>query len=371
MMIFFKIRFLAPALLIVAALIAVSPLGRAADLPAPAQNQATLDPRWAQIEPLLSAVARRGAAALRAHHPQEAVKALKPVAGPADPSAELMLAHALWATATPGQEDQALREGFAWAARSAAQGFAVAQAELAWDFEIGGRVPRDYQLAARLYRQAADQGYASGKRGLVRMTSSLGKWADAPPAPAEKAGEEALLRLDFSAALANFTQAANAQSPSAMFALAMLKDGGFGGPRDLAATEDWLTRAARLGYPPAAFALAERGSGKLTPEQLDWLKKAAEAGFTGAIFSRGLYTNAGVNGFAKDEAGGWELIKKAAALDDTFAKVAAARVYFEGVRGAVAQDRPMAYRLAREAYQDGNNLAGEELSQFQRAEGAH
>jgi TPR repeat protein len=56
-----------------------------------------------------------------------------------------------------------------WYRKSAAQGFAPAQNQLATIYENSIGVPRDYKRAATYYRLAANQGYALAQYNLAAM----------------------------------------------------------------------------------------------------------------------------------------------------------------------------------------------------------
>ena len=60
----------------------------------------------------------------------------------------------------------------AWYAKSAAQGFAVAQYNLGTCYENGKSVAQDAALAAKWYAKAAAQGHESAAAVLSRLAAS-------------------------------------------------------------------------------------------------------------------------------------------------------------------------------------------------------
>lgn len=90
---------------------------------------------------------------------ERARQALKPDADRGDPVAQNNLG-TLYEIDGPTQD---LKQAAAWYAKAAAQGYAVAQHNLAVMYEQGRGVAADLPAAAALFRRAADQGYAPGQ----------------------------------------------------------------------------------------------------------------------------------------------------------------------------------------------------------------
>jgi TPR repeat protein len=338
------------------------------------------DPKVALITPLLSDAVKKAGALIDHGQVKEGYEALQRAAAAKDASAEYVLGYSLMrglrqaaanagspnalAAAAPTAEDRAQATEYVFAA--AIDGFSAAQAEIGFGFEYGTAYPRNYQLALHLYDLAAKQNFPCGMRGVARMKSSLGKWAAGTESPAERDGDDALMRRDYPAALAAYMKAADADSAYGMFEVGFMHARGIAVPRDPNESLHWYERAAQQAYPPAEFEISLRHGMQFTPEDVVWLKKAADHGDTVAIVQMAIAIGTGQYGVAKDEDESLAMIEKAASLEDTVAKQMLAQAYFFGEPGRLEQDRGKAIRLATEAYEDGNPHAGELLGQLLR-----
>lgn len=328
-------------------------------------------------ESAFSVAVRQALAETEKGHFKEAQDILRKAATPKDPSAEYALATFLMRGMDHAQpnpqggyllkpDEADFTEGMTLMTHAAAHGFAIAQTALGWGYELGARLPRDFQIALGYYESAAAQGNASGRRGINRLRDGLGAWAKHKPSELEAQAEDASRALDYKSAFDLFKKAADFGSAPALYEVGVFYDQGRTVKADSAEALRWYAKAAQKSYPPAEWAMS--GYGHLTtPDQASWLRKAADHRLTIAMLQLGGAMVNGAPGVAKDEPAGLKLIRQAADRDDTFAKLAIAQIYFVGRPGFLAKDQSKAVRLATEAMQDGNPAAAELLRKMNEA----
>jgi TPR repeat protein len=188
--------------------------------------------------------------------------------------------------------------------RSAAdQGYAAAQTNLAFVYEIGQGVPKDEVQAAVWYRKAADQGYAGAQKALgtlyqsgrgvpkddVQAVAWYRKAADQGYANAQDALGSAYqngrgVPKDDVQAVAWYRAAAEQAYPAAQTNLGFMYDKGLGVPKDEVQAAAWYRAAAEQGYALAQTNLGfcyESGQGVKRDyvQAVAWYRKAAEQGF--------------------------------------------------------------------------------------------
>ena len=331
---------------------------------------------FAEEPPLFSPAVREADAEIKKGHFKEGMDGLRAAANTGDASAEYGLAHYLtkgMGHAEPlgagkgyvvkglvSDEDNA--EAAALMTRAAEQGYPLAQAELGWQFEMGNSLPRHPRLARDFYAALDARGAVSGHRGAVRANAALGKWARIAPGPDEAQADQKVLAQDYGAAAPLYLKAAQAGSAPAAYEYAVLCERG----KNADDARKWFLAAAEQGYSPAQL---ELGRGKLLAdgERLVWLTKAADSGSPQAQYWLGQSKLQGRDGTPKDETGGWALVRKAAAQEDSFAKLTLAGAYLRGGVEGFDKDLDKAATLAVEAAQDGNPVAAEFLAAISAA----
>jgi len=324
---------------------------------------------------LFSPAVRDADAQIKQGHLKEGMALLRTAADAGDASAQFGLAHYLTkgmghAEQVEGGKGYVVRgiteedksEAAGLLSRAAGQGYPLAQAELGWQYEMGNPLPRHPRLARDYYAALDAKGAVSGHRGAVRANAALGKWATIAPGADEAQADGKIQAQDYGAAATLYLKAAQAGSPSAAYEYAVLCERGKNGDD----AKKWYLASAEQGYAPAQL---ELGRGKFLPERdrLSWLAKASDAGSPPAQYWLGQSKLQGRDGTPRDEAGGWELLKKAAAQEDTFAKLTLAGAYLKGSVEGFPKDLDKAATLAVEAAQDGNPVAPEFLAAISAA----
>ena len=327
----------------------------------------------APADDLFSPAVKQADSEIQQGHLKEGMAILRAAAATGEPSAEYALAHYLDkgmghaepAGAKGGYIVQGIgNEDHAEAARlmsvAAGQGYPLAQLELGWQYEIGNSLPRHPRLARDYFAAVEGKGAPSGRRGAARANAGLGSWAGFAPGAEEAQADQKLVIQDYAAAAPLYRRAAEGGSPSAAYEYGVLCARGQGVAKSDDEARRWLLASAQKGYPPAQF---ELGQSKLLPdaERLSWLTKASDAGSPLADYWLGQSKLQGRDGTAKDEAGGWVLLRKAADHHETFAKLVLANAYLKGDVPGIPQDRDKAMSLTIEAAEDGNPIAAEFL----------
>ncbi|GEM_PF-2922087 len=326
---------------------------------------------------LFSPAVRDADAQIKQGHLKEGMALLRTAADSGDASAQFGLAHYLTkgmghAEQVEGGKGYVVRgiteddktEAAGLLSRAAGQGYPLAQAELGWQYEMGNPLPRHPRLARDYYAALDAKGAVSGHRGTVRANAALGKWAQIAPGADEAQADGKIQAQDYGAAAALYLKAAQGGSASAAYEYAVLCERG----KNADEAKKWYLAAAEQGYAPAQL---ELGRGKFLPERdrLAWLTKASDAGSPQAEYWLGQSKLQGRDGTPRDEAGGWGLLKKAAAQEETFAKLTLAGAYLRGGVEGFPKDLDKAATLAVEAAQDGNPIAGEFLAAISAARG--
>jgi len=321
--------------------------------------------------PLFSPAVRSADAQIKQGHLKEGMAMLRAAADGGDASAQYGLAHYLTkgmghAEQVDGGKGYVVREitdadkaeAAGLMSKAAGQGYPLAQAELGWQYEMGNPLPRHPRLARDYYAALDAKGAVSGHRGTMRANAALGKWAQIAPGADEAQADRKIQAQDYVVAVVLYLKAALAGSASAAYEYAILCDRGLGVAKNAEEAKKWFLAAAGQGYAPAQL---ELGRGKLLPdaEKLAWLTKASDAGSPQAQYWLGQSKLQGRDGTPRDEAGGWELLKKAAAQEETFAKLTLAEAYLKGSVEGFPKDLDKAATLAVEAAQDGNPVAAE------------
>jgi TPR repeat protein len=143
-------------------------------------------------------------------------------------------------------------QAMSWYRKSAEQGFAPAQANLAVMLETGGRIERNYKEAAAWYRKAAAQGNVAAQFNLG-LIYYVGRGDD--------------IAQDYKEALTWFRKAAEQGDAAAQIAYGRMFEYGQGTGIDYVQAYKWYLLADATGNEsaPAAKASAEA---KMTPEQI-------------------------------------------------------------------------------------------------------
>ena len=317
--------------------------------------------------PLFSPAVRAADAEIKQGHLKEGMAMLRAASESGDASAQYGLAHYLTkglghAEQVEGGKGYVVREvtdadkaeAAGLMSKAAGQGYPLAQAELGWQYEMGNPLPRHPRLARDYYAALDAKGAVSGHRGAVRANAALGGWAQIAPGAEEAQADKKIQAQDYVMAAALYLKAALAGSASAAYEYAVLCERS----KNPDEARKWYLASAEQGYAPAQL---ELGRGKMLPERdrLAWLTKASDAGSPPAQYWLGQSKLQGRDGTPRDEAGGWELLKKAAAQEDTFAKLTLAQAYLKGSVEGFPKDLDKAATLAVEAAQDGNPVAAE------------
>ena len=166
--------------------------------------------------------------------------------------------------------DFSAREALGWFQKSAMNGYAPAQVNLAVMYANGWGSPQNYGVALRWLRAASEQHYprAEYNLGILYMQGTG-------------------VRQDYHEAFRWFQRAADAGDTSAQTNLGYLYDRGLGVTADAAAAVSWYTKAAKAGDPLGQYNLADmylRGEGvaQNDAQAFSWFQKAAAKGQTGA-----------------------------------------------------------------------------------------
>jgi TPR repeat protein len=132
-------------------------------------------------------------------------------------------------------------EALHWNRIAAAQGNALAQANLGRMYQSGQGVPPDLAEALRWFRLSAAQGNAPAQAeiGLAYVQGDV-------------------VTQDYVMAMQWFRLAAAQGSPIAQFRIGLLYANGHGVDRDPAGAREWISKAAAQGWPPARRWLARR-----------------------------------------------------------------------------------------------------------------
>ena len=182
----------------------------------------------------------------------------------------------------------------------AENGDVEAQLHLAYLYETGIGVPKDFGTALILFGRAAVAGDSEGQMGLGRMYA-LGRG----------------VAQDYTAAAKWFRLAAEQGEPIAMRELGACYVDGLGVPVDYDKAHEWWQKAAALGNPTAMADLGtqyERGQGVVADVEvaIAWYERGIAAGSTQAPLNLGRWYVRGDRGIAVDVARGIALIRSAA-----------------------------------------------------------
>ncbi|HSY92799.1 MAG TPA: tetratricopeptide repeat protein [Candidatus Binatus sp.] len=202
---------------------------------------------------------------------------------------------------------------------SAAKGDAVAERKLAEAYDKGVGVDQNDQLAANLYRKAADQGDAEAQNKLGVMYS-LGRGV-------EKSNEDAVRWYHASAK--------KGYAP-AMFNLGAAYYNGDGVPSDLDMAYAWFLLSQEAGNSAA------KGAVTRTAQEMKPIIKADALEHVGAMYLKG-------DEVPQDSSAGLRWYNEAARQSDS-AKMALANMLIAGK--SVPQDFPSAMNLCRQAADD-------------------
>ncbi len=190
-----------------------------------------------------------------------------------------------------------------WYKKAAEQGYAYAQNDLGFLYEMARGVERDYQIAASWYRKAAEQGNASAQSNLGLMYYQ---------------GHG--VQQDDKSAVTWFRKAAEQGDVDAQVYLARMYKDGKGVKQDYKTAIVWYRRAAEQGDYTAQEQL-----GFLYYKQQDyktaisWWRKAAKKGSSLALYNLGfMYSNG--YGVKEDSSKAIEFLKKAAHFGSPDAK---------------------------------------------------
>lgn len=332
-------------------------------------------PSRAEDPPLFSAATQAADTQIQQGHLKEGIAMLRDAAGKGDASAEYGLAHYLTkglghpevldggmkGFVTPEASEADKAEAARLMEKAAEQFYPLAQAELGWQYEMGTPLPRHPRLSRDYYGALDAKGAVSGHRGVTRANASLGKWAALDPSAEEKQGDAKLLSQDYAGAATLYLHAAQAGSASAAYEYGILCFRGMGVAKSEGDARKWFLVSAGQGYLPAEVELG-RDKTVAAPERISWLTKASDAGSPQGEYSLGQLKLQGRDGMARDEAGGWALLRRAADQQETFAKLTLATAYLRGDIDGFPKDLDKAATLALEAAQDGNPVAAELMS---------
>ena len=239
----------------------------------------------------------------------------------------------------------------------AEKGVVVAQIELGFMYRYGSGVPKDFELAAKWWRKAADQGNAYAQSQLRGMSFDGEAPAPAPkPVHASRVGKSSSpvgpidhtpvgsiyangqpAPLNDAQAAAWYRNEAGRGDVTAQLKLAEVYASGKGLPRDDAEALLWFRKAAEQGNSEAQFQVAERlrtgqGAPKDEAQALGWLHKAAEQGSPNAEASLGRMYLMG-QGAPQDDAIAISWFRKAADAGNAAAQFNLALMLKDG-RGA-------------------------------------
>ena len=171
--------------------------------------------------------------------------------------------------------------------------------------------------ARALFRQAAENGLLLGMLNLALSLQS-GRGGPADPATAAEW----------------LTKAAQGGLAPAMVRLADAYRNGIGVPVDKANAQSWYERAAKTGDPAGMAGVADLMLASADPAVqatgTDWLQRASDRGNPHAQQELALAKILGTAGMTKDEKGGVELARSAAAHGNGLAAVILGESYHEG-----------------------------------------
>ncbi|MEN0073068.1 MAG: tetratricopeptide repeat protein [Paracraurococcus sp.] len=235
---------------------------------------------------------------------------------------------------------------------AADQGFAAAQINLGVLYEKGrGGLPRDDRRAAELYRLAADQGLAAAQ-------ANLGLFYEA--------GRGGLPQDDRRAA-GLYRLAADQGNAPAQVNLGIFHEKGRGGlPQDDRRAAELYRLAADQGNAPAQCNLGlfyETGRGGLPQDErraAELYRLAADQGNATAQVNLGLFYEDGRGGLPQDERRAVQLYKLAADQGDDFGQACLGSAYQDG-QGGLPKDEQRAVQLYQVAARAGNEFARSRL----------
>ena len=195
----------------------------------------------------------------------DADKAMEDLAKDGDPEAQAWLGAALMGSS--GKE----REGVEWLRKSADAGCPDGQYALGLACEQGKGLPQDKTEALRLYRLAAEQGYARAMLEAGRMLAT-GDGCD----------------KDEAEGFGLVEGAAEEMEPMAVLLMGRRSYSAKAGTRDLARAFGWFRLGAMLGTPESQYWLGRMYyEGKGLPQDYDravqWLMEAASQGYRPAV----------------------------------------------------------------------------------------
>ena len=182
---------------------------------------------------------------------------------------------------------------------SADQGYAPAQCNLGYMYDIGQGVSQDYAKAAEWYTKSAEQGYAPAQCNLGNMYYN-GKG----------------VTQDYAKAAEWYTKAAEQGYAPAQCNLGYMYDIGQGVSQDYAKAAEWYTKSAEQGDATAQYNLGimyynGQGVSQDYAKAVEWYTKSAEQGDATAQYNLGLMYESGT-GISQDYVKAFELFSKAA-----------------------------------------------------------
>ena len=228
------------------------------------------------------------------------------------------------------------KEAVKWYRKSADQGYANAQCNLGYMYEVGRGVSQSYSEAVKWYRSAAEQGAAQAQcnlgymyefgRGVTQSYSEAEKWY-------RKAADQGHSKAQFnlavlywgglgvsqndSEAVKWYRKSADQGYASAQCNLGYMYEVGRGVTQSYTEAVKWYRSAAEQGESQAQCNLGcmyefGRGVTQSYSEAVKWYRKAAEQGHSRAQYNLGVLYNNG-SGVSQDKVEAKKWISKAAA----------------------------------------------------------
>ena len=225
---------------------------------------------------------------------------------------------------------------------SADQGYAPAQCNLGYMYDIGQGVSQDYAKAAEWYTKSADQGYAPAQCNLGYMYD-IGQGVS----------------QDYAKAAEWYTKSAEQGYAPAQCNLGNMYYNGKGVTQDYAKAAEWYTKAAEQGYAPAQCNLGYmydigQGVSQDYAKAAEWYTKSAEQGDATAQYNLGIMYYNG-QGVSQDYAKAVEWYTKSAEQGDATAQYNLGLMYESGT--GISQDYVKAFELFSKAAEQGVELA--------------
>ncbi|MEO6421959.1 MAG: tetratricopeptide repeat protein [Candidatus Nitrotoga sp.] len=245
--------------------------------------------------------------------------------------------------------DQGPEENLAQLKKSAEEGDANSQYELAWMYDTGANykvLSKDTRKAAEWYEKAAIQGHAEAQASLGMLYVN-----------GDGVSKDYVKGVDW-------LQKASAQgNANAQLNLGWLYRDNKGIPKNAAKALEWWQNAAERGFAHAQFTLGViYNKGEDVPRNvaraLEWWQMAAMQGYPDAQLNLGSMYHFG-EGVPKDTAKAAELWQKAAAHGNTDAQYNLALAYYLG--SGKQKDELLSYVWSNLAVEYGGNLNAKKL----------